>query len=148
MQSTNIGYEKPIFVNCNREEQIILVSMFCNESFSNAEYIKPFTDNSTHPRSQEEYDGGRNAEPRHIQAFMKYQDLVAPLYANQHVIYWYGAMLVFYGSNTLQVLAIDDNYHHYSPMENPELNGCIVGGIGLFGAVCGEEYIIQVMKNS
>ncbi len=147
VQTTDISYEKPIYLECENKDQIILVSMFCNESFSDAEYIKPFTDNNTRPRNQEEYDGGRNAEPRHIQAFMRYRDLVAPLYAGRHAIYWYGAMLVFYGSNTLQVLAIDDNYHHYLYMEHAELNGGVVGGIGLFGSVCGEEYLLHVNKD-
>jgi len=144
--ATNLGYNKPIDVYCDNPNQMILVSVFCNEAFSDAEYINPFNDQHKHPESQEEYDGGRNAEPRHIRAYMRYQDLATPAYAGRHVIYWYGSMLVFYGSNTLQVLAIDDNYHRYLYEEHPELNGGVSNGIGLFGSVCGEEYTLQVLK--
>jgi len=146
VQPTNLGFEQPVFVECDKPEQILLVDMYCNEPFDNAEYINPFSDNNKNPRNQEEYDGGRNAEPRHIRAFMKYQDIAAPLYGGRHVIYWYGSMLVFWGSNTLQVLAVDDNFHRYLYMEHPELNGGVSGGIGLFGSVCGEQYHLQVVK--
>jgi hypothetical protein len=146
VRPTNLGYEKPIYIECRDPEQIILVDMFCNEPFDNAEYINPFTDNNKYPRNQEEYDGGRNAEPRHIRAFMRYQDIAAPLYGGRHVVYWYASMLVFWGSNTLQVLAVDDNFHRYLYMEHPELNGGVQGGIGLFGSVCGRQYQLEVVK--
>jgi hypothetical protein len=146
VQPTNLGFERPIFVECQNPDQMLLVDMFCNEPFDNAEYIKPFSDNRKYPGNQEEYDGGRNAEPRHIRAFMKYQDIAAPLYGGRHVVYWYASMLVFWGSNTLQVLAIDDNFHRYLYEEHPELNGGVKGGIGLFGSVNGEQYQLQVIK--
>ncbi len=142
----NLGYSKPIKLECENEEQIIYVDMFCNESWENAEYIYPFSPDSRFPQKREEYDGGVNGEPRHIQAFMKLRDLVTEDYPNQYVIYWYASMIVFYGSNTMQVLAIDDNYHRYLYQEHPVLSGGIEGGIGVFGSVSGEKYDLFVMK--
>lgn len=145
---SNLGYEKPIYVDCADEEQIILVAMYCNEPYSKAEYIYPFHEDHIYPSDQEEYDGGRNGEPRHIQAYMMYRDLMAPNFNNNHVIFWYSSMIVFYGSNTMSVFAIDENYHQYLYSENPEYEGGIQGGIGVFGSVCGENYSLNVMKEN
>jgi len=53
-------------------------------------------------------------------------------------------MIVFRRSNTMQVLAIDDNYHNFLYTEHPEFNGGINGGIGVFGSVCGESFELIV----
>lgn len=143
---TNLGYLKPIYVECEKNDQIILVDMYCNEPYTNAEYIYPFSEDHINPDNQEEYDGGINGEPRHIQAFMMYRDLFTPNFDSNHVIYWYASMIVFYGSNTMSVLAIDENYHRYLYSENPEYEGGIQGGIGVFGSICGENYLLNVMK--
>lgn len=136
----------PIYLQCENEKQIIYVDMFCNQTYSSAEYIRPFNEKHLFPQNQEEYDGGRNGPPRHIWTFMRFQDLMAPAYSNRHVIYWYRAMFVFYGSNTMQVLAIDDNYHRTLYSEHPELSGGVQGGIGVFGAVSGDKYDFIVQK--
>jgi len=144
---TNLGYEKPVTLESENPNQIILVDMFCNESYENAEYIYPFHDDHKFPEDQEEYDQGKNAQPRHIQALVPYKDLVSSEFPG-HVVYWYSSMIVFFGSNTMQILAIDDNYHYYLHKEHPELNGGINGGIGVFGSVCGESFDLNVMKDS
>ncbi len=141
----NLGFEKPIKLFCENEEQIIYVDMFCNEDWQNAEYLDSFGANSK-PKNRAEYDQGKNAEPRHIQAFMRLKDLKTSFYPDEYVIFWYHSMIVFYGSNTMQLLAIDANYHNYLYQEHPELKGGINGGIGVFGSVCGEDFILMVMK--
>ena len=128
----NLGFEKPVKLFCENEEQIIYVDMFCNEVWQKAEYLDSFGSHAK-PENQEEYDQGKNAEPRHIQAFMRLKDLETSFYPNEYVIFWYHSMIVFYGSNTMQILAIDANYHNYLHKEHPELNGGIIGGIGVFG---------------
>jgi hypothetical protein len=140
----NLGREKPVFLECESLEQIILVDVYCNEEYYNAEYIQPFSENRKFPQSQEEYDGGRDAEPRHIRAFMMYRDLAATAFDGRHVVYWYDALIAFYGSYTLQVLAIDDNYHNYLYREHPERSGGINGGLGVFGSVSGQKYYLMV----
>ena len=142
-----MGFRKPVILNCEDEEQIVYIDMFCNESFENAEYISPFTEDHKFPENREEYDGGVNGEPRHIQAFARLKDLETDNFPGQYVVFWYNSMIVFYGSNTMQILAIDDNYHNYLYTENPEFNGGIQGGIGVFGSVCGEKFELMVMED-
>lgn len=143
---TNLSRQKPIFLNCEKENQIILVDLFCNETFDHAEYISTFRKDHHYPENQEEYDGGTNSQPRHIQGIAQYKELVSPEYPGQHVIYWYSSMLVFYGSNTMQVIAIDDNYHHFLYKEHPEFESGVTGGIGVFGSVIGATFKLQVLK--
>lgn len=142
----NLGTQKPIYLDCEFEDQIILIDMYCNEEFYNAEIINPFREDKKYPDDQRQYDGGQNGEPRHIVAMAKYSDLRAEMYQNQPVIYWYSAMIVYYGSNTLQVMAIDDNYHHFLYKENPEFNSGVRGGIGVFGSVTGKKFKLMVQK--
>jgi len=142
----DLGRDYPLFLHCETLEQIVLVDVYCNEAYYNAEYIRPFHDSQPHPSSQEEYDGGRDAGPRHIRAFMKYADLFSSQYGGEAVIYWYGSMIVFYGSYQLQVLAIDENFHNYLYREHPERSGGIDGGIGLFGSVSGKTFVLLVQK--
>jgi hypothetical protein len=141
----NLSREMPIFVEDENPEQVVLVDMFCNESWENAEYITPFH-NHTKPDDQEEYDGGVNGEPRHIQGMGKYTDFTSANYPGQHVIDWYSSMLVFYGSYTMMVHAIDDNYHKHIYTENPDYNGGVHNGLGVFGSYYGQRYEMVVVK--
>jgi len=143
----DLGFEKPVALETENANQIIMVDMFCNETYDKAEYIYPFTDDHKFPEDQDEYDQGTNSEPRHIQTFVNYRDLISNQFPG-HVVYWYSSMIVFYGSNTMQILAIDDNFHNYLHLEHPELNGGINGGIGVFGSVVGENFDLYVMKDS
>ncbi len=143
----NIGYEKPIYVKGAGPNQMILVDISCQEEYQAAEYITAFGPNK-HPEDQEEYDGGRDRGPKRIQAYMTYNDLLSDEYPGQHVIYWYGSMFVFYGRHSMQVIAIDDNYHSYLYKENPTLNSGVTGGIGVFGSVSGELFKLQVVKSA
>lgn len=142
----NLGKTKPIYIDCESTDQIVLVDMFCNELWQNAEYVSPFHENHKYPDDQEEYDSGRNGEPRHIMAFARLKDFVSAVYPDQYVIFWYSSMIVFYGSYTLQVLAIDDNYHKFLYAEHPELNSGIDGGIGVFGSLVSERYELMILK--
>jgi hypothetical protein len=136
----------PIFLQCENPEQVVLVDVNCNEPYQNAEYIHPFHESMKHPQNQEEYDGGANGEPKHITAFARYREFVSPDYPGQIVIFWYSSMLVFYGSYTMQVVAIDDNFHNYLYNEHPETKGGIQGGIGVFGSMCGKVFKLRVVK--
>ncbi len=144
-KDTNLGYKKPVFLQHEDPEQLIMVEMYCNETWNNAEYIYPFMDQKN-PSSQDEYDSGGNGEPRRIYTLVKMSDLEAPDFEGKNTIYWYASMIVFYGSNTLSVLAIDDNMHYYMTKEHPEISGGVQGGIGLLGSLCGLKYNLQIIK--
>ncbi|MCU0644997.1 MAG: hypothetical protein MUC94_12145, partial [bacterium] len=63
-----LSFEQPIFVDCEDGEQIIIVDVYCNESWENAEYINPFWGQKK-PGDAGEYGGqDGNSEPRHIVA--------------------------------------------------------------------------------
>ena len=144
----NLGYEKPVRVTCEHclDSQMLLVDMFCDEPYENARYINPFFGQDK-PTSQEEYDGGINGEPRHIQAFVSYQDLVSPDFNHDYVIYWYASMIVFYGRYTMQIMTVDDNYLNFVFDEHPMLSGGIQGGIGLFASMCGQTFQLNIQTN-
>jgi hypothetical protein len=146
VKQENLSRERPLFLRSENPEQVVLVDMNCNEEYANAEYIHPFHGSQEHPRNREEYDGGANREPKHISAFGRYRDFASAEYPGQIVIFWYSSMIVFYGSYTLQVAAIDDNYHRFLYREHPELEGGIRGGIGVFGSMCGKAFRLQVVK--
>jgi len=142
----NLGYIKPIYVNCDcPDDLMITVDMFCNESWEDAEYINPFF-GYKNPESREEYDGGINGEPRRIQAFVTYQDLKASDFDNKHTIYWYASMIVFYGQQTMQIMAVDENYVNYTFAEHPVYTGGIQGGLGVFASMCGQIYSLYIIK--
>ena len=143
----NLGFYKPVIIETENENQLIMVDMYCNESWQNAEYVNAFG-NGDHnkPEERDEYDQGINAEPRHIFALVPYKDLTAPEFEGFHVVYWYSSMIVFYGSYTLTISAIDNNYHNYLTAEHPPQSGGIEGGIGVFGSVCGQKYELEVLK--
>ena len=144
----NLGSDVPLYLDLEsqNDDRIILVEMYCNEKYNEAEYIYPFSDSHKYPEEPEEYDGGIDGEPRKIQALVPYKDLMSSDYDDNHVIYWYESMIVFYGSYTMQVFAIDDNYHYYLTTENSVYNGGIEGGLGVLGSVVGRDYALNVMK--
>jgi hypothetical protein len=143
---TNLGYDKPVTLQTENDDQVIMVEMYCNEPWQTAEYIYPFHDDHKTPSDQDEYDSGKNAEPRHIMTLVPYKYTLSEEFNDEHTVFWYASMIVFYGSNTLTISAIDDNYHHYLTREHPELSGGIVGGIGVFGSLCGQKYELDVLK--
>jgi len=143
----DLSRNRPIFLDHESPDQIVLVDMFCNEPLENAEYIQPFHKSHSKPENQNEYDGGNNGPPRHIMGMARIKEMVSPSYPdNRPVIDWYSSMLVFFGSNTLTVMAIDSNYHKVLYAEHPELEGGIQGGIGRFGSMCGEKFEFRVIK--
>ncbi|MBN2103285.1 hypothetical protein JW835_04505 [bacterium] len=142
----NLGYIKPIYVNCNcPDDLMIVVDMFCEEPWETAKYINPFFGYEK-PESREEYDGGVNGEPRRIRAFVTYQDLKAADFENKHTIYWYASMIVFYGRQTMQVMAVDENYINYTFDEHPVYCGGIHGGLGVFASMCGDTFPLYIME--
>ncbi|MBN1543194.1 DUF4249 family protein [candidate division KSB1 bacterium] len=143
----NLSRSKPIFLDSTDPEQIILVDMYCREPLENAEYINPFDKNNPFPGDLEEYDQGVGGEPRHIMGIARLRELYADEYDGIATVYWYSSMIVFYGANVMQVVAIDKNYQNYIFKEHPALSGGVKGGIGVFGSVCGEQYDLLVMKD-
>jgi hypothetical protein len=142
-----LSFEQPIFVDCEDGEQIIIVDVYCNESWENAEYINPFWGQKK-PGDAGEYGGqDGNSEPRHIVASAKFKDLFSLNFPGQYVIDWYASMIGFFGSYTMQVMAIDDNYYNFiNKNEYPELQSGVQGGIGVFGSMCGEMYQLYILK--
>jgi hypothetical protein len=142
-----LSNEKPLFVDCEDGEQIIVVDIYCNESWENAEYINPFLGQKK-PGDASNYGGqDGNSEPRHIMATAKFKDLFYFNFYGRHVIDWYSSMIGFFGSYTMQVIAIDDNYYNFiNKNEYPELQSGIEGGIGVFGSMCGETYQLYILK--
>ena len=142
----NLSKRKPIFLECEDVGQLVMVDMFCDEEYQNAEIINPFHDSHKFPSDRQEYDGGINGEPRHIQGIGRIREFVTDDYPGRYVVNWYSSMIVFYGSYTMQVINIDDNYHNFIYKENPEVEGGIKGGIGVFGSVSGNIYKMNVQK--
>lgn len=142
-----LSREKPIFLECEDGEQIIVVDMYCNESWEDAEYINPFWGQDK-PGDADEYAGSDgNSEPRHIIASAKFRELFSINYPGRVVIDWYSSMIGFFGSYTMQVVAIDENYYNFiNKNEYPELQSGVQGGIGVFGSVCGETFRLYVLK--
>ncbi|MCI0512390.1 carboxypeptidase-like regulatory domain-containing protein [candidate division KSB1 bacterium] len=142
----NLSREMPVFIESSSPDQIVLVDLFCDESYTNAEYINPFNEKRKFPESQEEYDGGSNGEPRHIMGSARLKEFISPQYPGQYVIYWYSSMVVFYGAYTMQVTAIDGNYHRFLYQEHPEYSGGVQGGLGVLGSVCGATFKLKILK--
>jgi hypothetical protein len=142
----DLSKEKPIFIACEDGEQIIVVDVYCNESWEHAEYINPFWGQEK-PGDAGEYSGeDGNSEPRHIIASAKFKDLFSSHFPGKYVIDWYASMIVFFGSYTMQVMAIDDNYYNFINInEYPELQSGINGGIGVFGSACGETFQLYIL---
>jgi hypothetical protein len=142
----NISRENPIFLNCENPNQVVLVDIYCNEMWDAAVYISPFFDQDK-PEDQDEYNGGSNGEPQHIFALAKYSELISDYHPGKIVVDWYSSMIQFYGSYTLQVLSIDDNYHKFlTSGEYPEFKAGVTGGVGVLGSVCGVTYKLEILK--
>lgn len=143
---TNLSKSTPIFLTCENPDQVILVDMYCNETWENAEYVTEFF-GQTEPESADEYESGQNGEPRHIMGFGKYDTFTSNNFPNRYVVDWYSSMIVFLGSNTLQVMAIDANYQKYiTTQAYREQESGVEGGIGLLGSVTGQTYLLKVLK--
>lgn len=142
-----LSTEKPIFIDCEDGEQILIVDVYCNETWENAEYINPFWGQKK-PNDAGEYGGqDGNSEPRHIVASAKFKDLFSLNFPGQYVIDWYVSMIGFFGSYTMQIMAIDGNYYNFiNKNEYPELQSGVQGGIGVFGSMCGETYQLYILK--
>lgn len=142
-----LSTEKPIFIDCEDGEQILIVDVYCNETWENAEYINPFWGQKK-PNDAGEYGGqDGNSEPRHIVASAKFKDLFSLNFPSQYVIDWYVSMIGFFGSYTMQIMAIDGNYYNFiNKNEYPELQSGVQGGIGVFGSMCGETYQLYILK--
>ena len=144
----DLSKNNPIFLDYENDEQILLVDVYCNESWENAEYINPFWGQEK-PDEAGNYGGSDgNSEPRHIMATAKFKDLLSfTTYPGKYVIDWYSSMIVFFGSNTMQVMAIDENYYNFINInEYPELQSGVNGGIGVFGSACGETFRLYILK--
>jgi hypothetical protein len=132
----------PMSVDCDDPDQIFLVDVYCLENWKKAHYINSFGPKDT-PQSYEEY-GGDNGEPRHIFAYFRMRNLVRE--GSGYTIDFYNAMMAYYGSYNVQVLAIDDNYYRYLYKDHPEENGGVIGGIGVFGAAARRGWAVEVVK--
>lgn len=151
MVHSTIADKYPIVLTCPNEEQIFLVDVYCNELWENARYVIRFG-NHEGPEDYAEY-GGASGEPRHIFAYFRIKDIEhgdpdgpeGPLPVAYRVT-WYGDMMVFYGSQTVGVFAIDENYYNYLYREHPELNGGVNGGIGVFASACRKQYKVIAVE--
>ena len=144
----DLSKTNPMFIDCEKDDQIIVVDVYCNESWENAEYINPFWGREK-PENAGEYAGDDgNSEPRHVIASAKFKDLLSfTTHQGKYVIDWYSSMIGFFGSYTMQVMAIDDNYYNFINInEYPELQSGVTGGIGVFGSACGETFRLYILK--
>lgn len=141
-----LGVRYPIFVNCEDEDQVLLIDMFCNEDWEDARYVTKIFGQEK-PNDEDDYSGGGNGEPRHIMGYgplkgMEYNEANA-----SYIIDWYSSMLVFWGSYTMMCIAPDDNYNtYYTTPEYPEFKCGVEGGIGVFGSFTGEKYEFYIQK--
>jgi hypothetical protein len=142
----NLSREKPIYLECELPEQVVLVDMYCNEPYDKAEYINPFYGSHKYPGDEDEYDSGIDGEPRHIKAIGRLKDFISADYPNEYVVFWYSSMIVFYGSYTMKVMAIDDNYQKFNYKEHPELESGVQDGLGVFGSVTGKAFELSILK--
>lgn len=141
----------PIVLTCPNEEQIFLVDVFCREEWQDARYVIRFG-NQDGPEDFAEY-GGANGPPRHLFAYFRLKDIEhddldgpeGPMPAAFRIT-WYGDMMAFYGEQQVGVFSIDDNYYNYLYRDHPELNGGIVGGIGVFASACRMQYVVNVTE--
>jgi len=135
----------PLILGCSKPDQLILIDLFCLESYNNAEYINPFGDQK-YPKDEEEYDGGVDGQPRHIRAIAPLNALTSLGASNQYVIDWYSALIAFYGNYRLSIYALDENYNQFISAENPVYSGGVKGGLGVFASMTGKQYLLFVEK--
>jgi len=142
MRHADIPDSFPFALTCPDEEQIFLLDVYCLESWEDARYINPFGDHDR-PGNEEEY-GYETGEPRHIFAYFRIEDVARE--DDTYTIGFYSAMMAFWGSYEVSLLAIDDNYYNYLYREHPEESGGIVGGIGVFGSAFRSRYLVEVSE--
>ncbi|MBN2417018.1 DUF4249 family protein [bacterium] len=136
----------PLYLEHGDSEQLIVVDMNCRETWETAEYINPFF-GRTRPGSDAEFGGGEDTPPKHITAVGRFREMGDIDPDGGCTISWYSSMIAFYGSYTLTVAAIDDNYHRYlTRTSHPEMEGGIQGGIGVFGSLSGRRYDLFVAR--
>jgi hypothetical protein len=133
----------PMIVDGPDPEQLMLVDVYCMESYTNAEYVNPFANQST-PKDYKEY-GGDNGEPRHIATYFRLKDL-GPRAAGGYRLGFYGDMMAFYGEYTVGLFAIDDNYYQYLYRDHPERHGGVNGGIGVFASAWRHQYHVKAVR--
>ncbi|MCA9726882.1 MAG: DUF4249 family protein, partial [Candidatus Eisenbacteria bacterium] len=79
----------PIVLDSPEPSQILLVDVYCEEAWEDARYLEPFAGHDK-PDDSREY-GGDNGEPRHIFAYMRYEDLEH--FETHRIINFYDAMM-------------------------------------------------------
>jgi hypothetical protein len=142
MRHVDIPDSFPFVLTCPDEEQIFMLDVYCLESWEDARYINPFGDHDR-PDDEEEY-GYETGEPRHIFAYFRIKDVARE--GDTYTIGFYSAMMAFWGSYEVSLLAIDDNYYNYLYREHPEESGGIIGGIGVFGSACRRRYLVEITQ--
>lgn len=136
----------PLYLQYDDPEQVVVIDMNCRETWETAEYVNPFFGRKR-PGSDDEFGAGEDTPPKHITAVGRFRELGDIDADGGCTVTWYSSMIVFYGSYSLQVAAIDDNYHRYlTRTTHPELEGGILGGIGVFGSLSGLRYELLVLK--
>jgi hypothetical protein len=142
MRHADIPDSFPFVLTCPDEEQIFLLDVYCLEDWEDARYINPFGDHDR-PDSEEEY-GYETHEPRNISAYFRIRDVSTD--GDTYTIGFYSAMMAFWGSYEVSLLAIDDNYYNYLYREHPEESGGIEGGIGVFGSASRNRYLVEIKE--
>ncbi|RMH73791.1 MAG: DUF4249 family protein [Gemmatimonadetes bacterium] len=144
MTYTEMMEAYPIWITCEEPSQLMLVDVFCREAWEDAAYIDPFINDNPDVNSFDEY-GGVNGEPRHISAYFRLQGIIP----DENGIYdvgFYRDMVVFYGTYDVNIMSIDENYYNYLYRDDPERNGGIHGGVGVFGSADRAYFDIEIVK--
>jgi hypothetical protein len=143
MVHDEIADSYPILLLCDDPRQITLVDVWCaEEDYRNARWVHKIG-TSDHPSDYQEY-GGDNGPPRHISAWFRLEEL--DLRGSSYEIDFYGAMMAFYGEYIVGVFSIDENYYNYLYRDNPEHNGGVQGGIGVFGSACRRQWRVLTIE--
>lgn len=142
MSHPSIPGSFPIVLRCPDPEQILFVDVYCLEGWQDAIWIHPFG-NEDSPKDYTEY-GGDDGQPRHIFSYFRAKDIDHE--DDVYTISFYGDMMWFYGRQQVGVFAIDANYYAYIYRDHPELNGGVVGGIGVFGSASRRQYLVKAVE--
>lgn len=142
---TNLSKRKPILLECDEPEVVVLEDAFCHERWEDAKYVEKMFGQEG-PNSRNDYDQGINREPRHIIDGGRLVDYEVDAQTGYFIQDWYSAMIFFYRTTTVQIIALDDNYHNYVFSDVKEWTSGIVGGVGVFGSVTGEKFIFEISE--
>ena len=140
---SNLSSRKPILIECAEPEVVVLEDAFCHEYWEDAKYVQELFGQEG-PHSRNDYDQGINREPRHIIDGGRLIDYKIDPNTGYFIQDWYSSMIWFYGTTTVQIIALDDNYHNYVFSDVKEWTSGIVGGVGVFGSVTGEKFIFEI----